>query len=149
MGHVSIEATACRWRRIAVAAVVGAAFLVSSCGNGFSDGRPIADAGPDQTVAAGTLVTVDGFRSRPFYYGANLVYVWTMISRPNGSLAGFLDFINNAGQFIVEFETDTMSSTFVTDVAGSYVLGLVVIENTKDGTILSKQDTITITATSP
>ncbi|MEK9142651.1 MAG: SBBP repeat-containing protein, partial [Nitrospirota bacterium] len=46
--------------------------------------RPIADAGPDQPVSMGTLVTLDGTAST----GSSLTYTWTRISGPSVALGG-------------------------------------------------------------
>jgi len=58
-------------------------------GGGFEDGfvakinfKPISNAGPDQTVPEGTLVTLDGTGST----GGSLTYQWTQVGGPPVSL---------------------------------------------------------------
>jgi hypothetical protein len=90
--------------------------------------EPVADAGPDQTVAVGDLVTLDGSASDDFD-GDPLTYAWTLTSVPAGSTAALSD-------------PAAISPTFTADLAGDYVATLVV----NDGTVSSLADTVTITA---
>lgn len=46
--------------------------------------RPIANAGPDQSVPMGTLVTLDGAGST----GGSLSYIWTQVAGPTVALSG-------------------------------------------------------------
>jgi outer membrane protein assembly factor BamB len=89
---------------------------------------PIASAGPDQTVTATTLVTLDGTGSVDLN-GNALTYAWTITSKPNGSSA----VISNAS---------SVAPSFTADIAGSYVISLVV----NNGTYASNPDTVTVTA---
>ena len=77
---------------------------------------PTANAGPDQAIHAGQPVTLDGSQSfddnTPT---AELLFTWTLASRPEGSAAAL------AG-------ADTVSPTFVADLPGTYVLSLVVTD---------------------
>ena len=89
---------------------------------------PVAHAGDDQNVAAGSTVTLDGSRSSDAD-GNPLSYRWSFISRPPGSNA--------------QLSGDTaVRPTFVADVEGSYVLRLIV----NDGTADSAEARVTITA---
>jgi hypothetical protein len=90
--------------------------------------RPVAHAGSAQSVVTGTLVTLDGSRSSDAN-GDPLTYAWTLSSRPAGSSATL------AG-------ATTVRPTFTADVAGSYVLALVV----NDGQLDSAPATVVITA---
>ena len=90
---------------------------------------PVANAGPDQTVAVGQTVTLDGTGSSDPESSA-LTYSWTFVSVPSGSTATLTN-------------PTTVNPTFVPDVAGAYVVGLVV----NDGTFNSANTAnVTITA---
>ena len=89
---------------------------------------PTASAGPARTVSTGTTVTLDGSGSRDTA-GAALSYAWTLSSRPSGSSAALL-------------ATNTVAPSFVADVAGNYVVQLVV----GNGTSSSSAATVTISA---
>ncbi len=89
---------------------------------------PAADAGPDQTVAAGVTVQLDGSASFD-PDGSALLYGWSLTSRPPGSNAAL--------------SNDTIvNPTFVADVDGTYVAQLIV----GDGALLSSPDTVAVTA---
>ena len=91
---------------------------------------PTANAGLDQTVNAGTLVTLDGSLSID-PDGDDLTYTWTRTSGPSVTLD----------------LTDPARPTFRPPSAGQYVFSLVV----NDGTTDSNTDTvrITVVATGP
>ncbi len=89
---------------------------------------PIANAGTDQAVMAGSLVVLDGSASRDPNSNP-LVFQWTLTVRPAGSSAT----LSNA--------TDT-APTFTADVVGNYEIALVV----RDGNQESPPDTVTIQA---
>lgn len=90
-----------------------------------SNNSPIANAGFDQNVTIGSTVTLDGSGSN----GANLTYSWSIISKPSGSLAIFLN-------------STSVNPNFTADVGGIYVIQLVV----NDGELDSEVDTVSITA---
>jgi subtilisin family serine protease len=90
---------------------------------------PVANAGPDQTVHAGTTVTLNGSGSSDVD-GNPLGYSWTMISRPPGSAAVLLG-------------ADTINPNFSADEPGYYVIQLIVT----DGTVNSAPATVTISTT--
>ena len=93
-----------------------------------SNGPPIADAGPDQSVTVGDLVYLDGQGSSD-PEGDPLTYGWIMTSRPSGSTAS-LNSLTAPGP---RFEADR---------AGSYQIELMV----SDGTLTSAIDLVRITA---
>ena len=92
---------------------------------------PVADAGPDQEVEVGEVVTLDGSGSFDVN-GNTLTYAWTLTSKPESSTATLTG-------------ATTVSPTFTPDLAGTYVVSLVV----NDGTVNSAADTVTITAVDP
>lgn len=90
--------------------------------------KPVANAGPDQTVLAGGTVNLNGTGSSDVD-GNPLTYQWAMLSRPNGSTAALLN-------------PTTSTPSFITDLPGDYVVQLIV----NDGTENSNPDTATIKA---
>ncbi|MFO7559166.1 MAG: PKD domain-containing protein, partial [Desulfobacterales bacterium] len=82
-----------------------------------NNSAPVADAGPDQTVLNGDLVTLDGSGSSDVD-GDSLAYSWSFTSRPTGSNAA----LSNA---------DTARPNFTIDVSGDYTIQLIV----NDGTV--------------
>ena len=93
---------------------------------------PVANAGPDQKVAAsGIQVALDGSGSTD-PNGSALTYAWTFASRPVGSLATLSSLI-------------VSNPTFTPDKAGKYALSLMV----NDGQLSSLSDTVTTWAGMP
>jgi len=82
---------------------------------------PIADAGPDQTVAEGAVVHLDGSASSDVD-GDPLSFSWSVAQRPTGSNAALSN----------EFVPDP---TFVADLAGDYDLELTVNDGTRDSAV--------------
>lgn len=93
---------------------------------------PVANAGPDQAVNTGTLVTLDGSGSTD-ENGDTLTYAWSLMTVPNGSTAALSS-------------TTNVKPTFTPDVAGSYVISLSVNDGTAPSALA---DIVTITATAP
>jgi MYXO-CTERM domain-containing protein len=89
---------------------------------------PVANAGSDQTVTTGDTVSVNGSGSSD-PEGDTLAFVWTLSSRPGGSVAALS-------------APSTPNPTFVADVVGNYELSLTV----SDGTGYSAPDTIRVRA---
>jgi hypothetical protein len=120
----------------AMGLVCGLALLTSGCGSSGGGGAsppagsvapPVAEAGPDRSVAVGTPVTLDGsLSSGP---SGLLTYAWTLNATPAGSTA----MLNDA---------TTARPRFTPDVAGPYTITLVV---THAG-VMSAPDTVIITA---
>jgi hypothetical protein len=92
---------------------------------------PVADAGPDVETPPGTAATLDGTASAD-PDGDALAYLWTVTSRPAGSLAEPGD-------------PTAAAPSFTPDLPGAYVLSLVV----SDGTLDSAPDTAVVTAPAP
>ena len=92
---------------------------------------PTAVAGPSQNVTVGATVMLDGSSSSDPQNDA-LTYAWAFVSRPAGSVAT----LNQAS---------SARPSFVADVAGNFVVSLVV----NDGQLSSAPSLATITATTP
>lgn len=92
---------------------------------------PVANAGPDAQGTINLQVTLNGTVSSDLD-GNPLTYVWTLPTRPTGSVA-------------VLVGPTTARPTFTPDVAGAYIAQLVV----NDGQINSAADTVTITVSAP
>ncbi len=88
---------------------------------------PIANAGPDQTVTVGTLVTLDGSRSSD-PDGDRITFQWRFVSRPDGSTAELTD-------------ADKAQAKFTPDVVGEYIIELIVTD--PDGATGSDQVKVT------
>jgi hypothetical protein len=89
--------------------------------------RPVADAGPDQSVLVGELVTLDGSGSSDVD-GDTIFFSWTFDAVPAGSTATLID-------------ADRVDPTFTPDLAGDYVVQLIV----DDSALSSLPDLVTIT----
>lgn len=90
--------------------------------------KPTAHAGPNQSVAVGTTVTLDGSGSQP---EGMISFQWEIAELPPGSLS----MLNQA---------NTAMPTFTPDVVGEYVVQLVVMDDLS--IIPSDPDTVVITA---
>ena len=92
---------------------------------------PVANAGPDQNVAPGAKVTLDGTSSYDPDNSGELSYRWTLNSAPKGSKAK-LD------------NPETAKPKFTADLDGRYIFALRVIDGrNKESSI---EDTVTILA---
>ncbi|MCG6304582.1 PKD domain-containing protein, partial [Vibrio vulnificus] len=81
---------------------------------------PIADAGSDQKISKGSTVNLSGSRSTD-PEGQPLSYRWKLLSQPAGSAA-------------LLSATDTITTDFVADVGGDYIVQLVVNDGELDST---------------
>jgi chitinase len=93
-----------------------------------SDGVPIANAGPDQTLHWGVTAQLDGSNSVD-PDGATLTYSWTLTTRPSGSTAALT-------------AATTATPSLATDKVGVYEARLIV----SDGGTSSNADTVRVTA---
>lgn len=90
---------------------------------------PVADAGADDDATVGVVVALDGAESSD-PNDDPLDYAWRLITQPGSSAATLVD-------------VDRPDPQFMPDVAGRYVVGLIV----SDGALESAEDTVEITAT--
>ena len=103
-----------------------AALTFAACDSVGSSSSVNADAGDDQTVDVGALVTLSGASSSDADGGA-LTYTWTFSTQPGGSAA--------------TLASSSASATFTPDLPGAYVVRLSVSNGTDTDT-----DEVTITA---
>jgi beta-lactam-binding protein with PASTA domain len=96
-----------------------------------ANSRPVADAGPAQSVNTGTAVQLDGSASRDAD-GDPLTYAWALTTKPPGSNAAIA-------------EPAAVTPTFVADKDGHYIAQLIV----SDGRLASAPVTVQINATTP
>lgn len=89
---------------------------------------PVANAGPNQSVLVGSMVTLDGTGSTDAD-GDSLGYVWTLTARPAGSSATLSG-------------ATTAKPAFAADKPGDYVASLVV----SDGKAASLPSTVSVSA---
>ncbi len=89
---------------------------------------PVANAGVDQNVKTGALVTLDGTASSD-PNGDALTYEWSFTQKPVGSAAALSSLVAS-------------KPTFTADLDGTYTLRLTV----SDGTHVSLPDTVSVTA---
>lgn len=128
-------------RTLSLLSIIGLALMLNACG-GSSNNKP-----PEKPTAAFTMqaptnntfslkdgtvkVSLDASTSTTPRQ-ANITYQWELISRPELSKAELTN-------------TNTNSTAFFADLAGKYVVSLIV----DDGTVKSEAKRMTITATSP
>jgi hypothetical protein len=92
---------------------------------------PVANAGLDQAVATGAIVTLNGSGSAD-PLGDSLTYTWTMTGAPGGSLA-------------ILSSPSSNTTTFGADMPGAYTITLSV----SNGKISSSPDMVIVNATGP
>jgi len=91
---------------------------------------PVANAGDDVSTVVKTAVNLSGALSSDANVGDTLTYAWTLVSSPAGSAA-------------VPSNTSSVTATLTPDVAGVYVLQLVVSDNHG---LSSAPDNVVVTA---
>ena len=92
-----------------------------------ANSKPVANAGPDQTVYVGDTVQLDGSKSSDVD-GELLTFHWSFTSKPAGSTATLSNPL-------------AVKPTFALDLHGTYVVQLIV----NDGQVDSASATVTIT----
>ena len=95
-----------------------------------TNSAPVAIPGVSQSVVVGAVVTMDGSGSTDAN-GDALVFKWTLLGKPTGSTATLTN-------------PSYPNPKFIADLAGSYVVSLVV----NDGKVDSAQAAVSITASS-
>jgi len=108
---------------------------------GPNNAAPIANAGADQTVHAGSVVTLDGSASSDADGSYPLRYAWTINSRPTGSLAALSD-------------TTAVNPSFTADLMGDYGVALVVtdafgLSGAADGVFVSTENAAPVADAGP
>lgn len=114
---------------LVVTDIYGAASAADTVAISYNNIKPVANAGGNQAVFVGQLVTLDGTGSSD----ANndpLTYHWTLTSMLAGSGA-------------VLTNPTSIHPTFVPDASGTYVISLTV----SDGLLVSDPSTVTVEAT--
>ncbi len=101
--------------------------LIPACGND-SNHAPVANAGPDQNIATGSVVTLDAGDSSDTD-GDSITYAWSFESLPEGSSAALSD-------------ATAVRPTFTADLDGNYEFQLIV----SDGNHESDPDSVTVNA---
>ncbi|MGZ4925404.1 MAG: PKD domain-containing protein [Halobacteriota archaeon] len=101
----------------AIVAFIAAAVLIAGCANSTSQSNsaqqfPIANAGVDQKVKVGSVVTLDGSDSSA-PRGGTLIYGWSLIAVPKDSAAHLSNQTSDR-------------PTFTPDKVGTYIVSLVV-----------------------
>ena len=119
---------------LAVVVIAGMISYVVGCGGGGSGNAPnnkitAAEAGPDQNVVAGSIVTLDGSQSTGAD-GSLITYQWSIVSQPVESVAA----INNP---------TAANPTITVDIPGQYSIKLIVT----DAKSITSEDIVTVTAT--
>ena len=80
---------------------------------------PTANAGPDQSIHAGQLVTLDGTGSFDDNTATeNLIFAWTLTSKPDGSSATLSGANTSRPSFVADLPGVYAASLIVTDVDG-------------------------------
>ncbi len=125
----SVACTACHGADLRGPLVPSCFSCHGTCENGNC--APVAQAGANQPVTTGTVVTLNGSASSDVN-GTPVTYSWSFSSTPPGSAATLSD-------------PTSAQPSFTADVAGTYIISLVV----SDGSAQSEADTVTITATAP
>jgi RHS repeat-associated protein len=116
-----------RGQHVATARIRDRAGNLATANHPFEiDNKPVANAGPDQTLFVGNMAQLDGSASSDVD-GDLLSFQWALVSRPQGSTAALSD-------------PADVKPFFVIDKPGNYELALVV----NDGIVDSLPDTVII-----
>ena len=111
---------------------------LSGCGGGTDatvNVAPTANPGPSQNVVVGAVVSMDGSASKDSD-GGSLTFKWTLIGKPVGSAASLTN-------------PTYPNPKFTADLAGNYVLSLVVRDGKADSTVATVSVTATVANAAP
>jgi hypothetical protein len=120
--------------------LISAVLALEGCGGGGESSTstptrtntaPVANAGNQQNLITGSIVTLDGSRSTDAEQDA-LTYSWSLTDKPTGSSATLSS-------------ATSAHPTFTADVEGAYVASLTV----NDGQLRSITATVSVTAVAP
>lgn len=96
---------------------------------------PTANPGPSQNVVVGAVVSMDGSASKDSD-GGSLTFKWTLIGKPIGSAASLTN-------------PTYPNPKFTADLAGNYVVSLVVNDGKADSTVATVSVTATVANAAP
>lgn len=111
---------------------------LSGCGGGTDatvNVAPTANPGPSQNVVVGAVVSMDGSASKDSN-GGSLTFKWTLIGKPIGSAASLTN-------------PSYPNPKFTADLAGNYVVSLVVNDGKADSTVVTVSITATVANAAP
>lgn len=111
---------------------------LSGCGGGTdasTNVAPTANPGPSQNVVVGAVVTMDGSASKDSD-GGSLTFKWALIGKPVGSAASLTN-------------PTYPNPKFTADLAGNYVVSLVVNDGKADSTVATVSVTATVANAAP
>ena len=111
---------------------------LSGCGGGTdasTNVAPTANPGPSQNVVVGAVVSMDGSASKDSD-GGSLTFKWALIGKPVGSAASLTN-------------PTYPNPKFTADLAGNYVLSLVVRDGKADSTVATVSVTATVANAAP
>lgn len=126
---------------IAFIGVLALCASLSGCGGGTTTATattnvaPTANPGASQNVLVGAVVSMDGSASKD-PDGGTLTFKWTLIGKPVGSAATLTN-------------SSYPNPKFTADLAGNYVLSLVVNDGKKDSAVASVSVTATTANAAP
>jgi hypothetical protein len=111
---------------------------LSGCGGGTDatvNVAPTANPGPSQNVVVGAVVSMDGSASKDSD-GGSLTFKWALIGKPIGSAASLTN-------------PTYPNPKFTADLAGNYVVSLVVNDGKADSTVATVSVTATVANAAP
>jgi len=123
---------------VAFLGVLALCAILTGCGGGTNatvNVAPTANPGPSQNVVVGAVVSMDGSASKDSD-GGSLTFKWTLIGRPIGSAASLTN-------------PTYPNPKFTADLAGNYVVSLVVSDGKADSTVATVSVTATVANAAP